>query len=178
MSAVVRAAGKDSGANRPSARLDHENKKVPISRPTANAQSPRVQTEMTRVRLRRSTSCKASWDRSVIAAPLRAASHCRKIGVLANAVPNIPPHGCPKECNRRSRGITDLHKIGAGRRPSAAFAAGAASLTMRRTSAARASIANLHGARAPAPSWVQHRPLDQVTAADNISEGNVRLPVQ
>jgi hypothetical protein len=36
------------------------------------------------------------------------------------------------------------------------------------------SIANLHGARTPAPSWIQHRPPDQITAADNFSEGNVR----
>ena len=35
----------------------------------------------------------------------------RKIGVLANAFPNIPPHGCPKEGKRRSWGITDLHKL-------------------------------------------------------------------
>jgi hypothetical protein len=50
----------------------HKNRKTPISKPAANAQSPRVQAETTRARLRRSTSCKDSWDRSVIAAaPLR-----------------------------------------------------------------------------------------------------------
>jgi hypothetical protein len=88
-------------------RLDHQNKKVPIRRPAANAQSPRVQAEMTRARLRRSTSCKVSWDRSVIAAPLRAASHCRKIGVLASAVPNI--HSSAWVPKRRQWTITGDH---------------------------------------------------------------------
>jgi hypothetical protein len=37
--------------------FDHENRKTPISKPAANAQSPNVQAEMTRARLRRSSSC-------------------------------------------------------------------------------------------------------------------------
>jgi hypothetical protein len=48
--------------------IDHENRKVPISNPAANAQRPSVQVETTRTRLRRSSSDAISWDRSVIAA--------------------------------------------------------------------------------------------------------------
>ena len=52
--------------------FDHENRKVPISKPTANDQRPNVQAETTRTRSRMSSSCGISWDRSVIAAaPLR-----------------------------------------------------------------------------------------------------------
>src|SRR5712672_2781341 len=47
-------------------RLDHKNRKTPISKPAANAQRPNVQAETTRTRLRK--SCGISWDRSVIAA--------------------------------------------------------------------------------------------------------------
>ena len=36
--------------------FDHENRKTPISKPIANAQSPNVQAETTRARLRRSPS--------------------------------------------------------------------------------------------------------------------------
>jgi hypothetical protein len=54
--------------NRPHGQaLDHENRKTPISKPAANAQRPNVQAETTRARLRRSSSCVISWDRSVIA---------------------------------------------------------------------------------------------------------------
>jgi hypothetical protein len=95
-------------------RLDHQNKKVPIRRPAANAQSPRVQAEMTRARLRRSTSCKVSWDRSVIAAPLRAASHCRKIGILANAFPTFLRMGAQKKAMDDHGGSRICTKIGAG----------------------------------------------------------------
>ena len=37
--------------------FDHENRKVPISKPTANDQRPNVQAETTRTRIRRSSSC-------------------------------------------------------------------------------------------------------------------------
>jgi hypothetical protein len=49
--------------------FDHENRKTPISKPAANAHRPNVQAETTRTRFRR--SCGISWDRCVIAAPLR-----------------------------------------------------------------------------------------------------------
>src|SRR5246500_3006367 len=83
---------------------DHENKKVPISKPTANAQSPNVQTEITRARLRKSKSRKGSRNPSVIAA-----SPC---GGHQRTQPS--PHRRPKEGDRSSRGITDLHKSSVG----------------------------------------------------------------
>src|SRR5712672_253564 len=55
-------------------RLDHENRKTPISKPAANAQRPNVQAETTRTRLRK--SCGISWDRSVIAAVPPCAAIC------------------------------------------------------------------------------------------------------
>ena len=68
------AAGRAKKIRRQGQALDHENRKIPISKPTANAQRPNVQAETTRTRLRRS-SCGISWDRSVIAAaPAVAAS--------------------------------------------------------------------------------------------------------
>jgi hypothetical protein len=54
--------------------LDHENRKTTISKPAENAQRLNVQAETTRTRLRRSSSCGISWDRSIIAVPLR--SNC------------------------------------------------------------------------------------------------------
>jgi hypothetical protein len=63
---VDSAARGRAKKNRPHGQaLDHENKKTPISKPTANAQRPNVQAETTRTRLRR--SCGISWVRSVIA---------------------------------------------------------------------------------------------------------------
>ena len=47
------------GRGRP---LDHENRKTPISKPAANAQRPNVQHEITRRRIRKSSSCGISWD--------------------------------------------------------------------------------------------------------------------
>jgi len=49
--------------------LDHENRNIPISKPAANAQRPNVQAEITRTRLRRSSSDAISWDRSVMQLP-------------------------------------------------------------------------------------------------------------
>ncbi len=58
--------------------LDHENKKVPISKPAANAHRPNVQAETMRTMFRRSFSCEiSSWDRSVIAAALQLARLAR-----------------------------------------------------------------------------------------------------
>jgi hypothetical protein len=78
--------------------LDHENRKTPISRPAANDQSPNVQAEITRTRLRRSRSCGISLDRSVIAArPLRwPLAHYERIGNPLSPRYS-PPHRCPKE---------------------------------------------------------------------------------
>jgi len=58
---------------RPLTFFDHENRKVPISKPAANAHRPNVQAETRRTSLRRSSCVGISWDRSVIiaAAPLR-----------------------------------------------------------------------------------------------------------
>lgn len=41
----------------------YQSRKVPIRRPAANAQSPRVHAEMTRTRFRKSASCQLLWDR-------------------------------------------------------------------------------------------------------------------
>src|SRR5260221_14358949 len=67
--------------------LDHENRKTPISKPAANAQRPNVQAETTRTRLWRSASCGISWDRSVIATPLRRPlARLRLIGAQKKAI--------------------------------------------------------------------------------------------
>src|SRR5260370_32856607 len=69
------------------AAFDHENRKTPISKPAANAQRPNVQAETTRTRLWRSASCGISWDRSVIATPLRRPlARLRLIGAQKKAI--------------------------------------------------------------------------------------------
>jgi hypothetical protein len=86
----------------------YENKKVPISRPAANAQSPRVQADTMRTRLRRSASCAISRDRSVMQPPPAAtASRYGKIGILPKGrARDRSPLWCPKEgknCYKISR---------------------------------------------------------------------------
>lgn len=88
----------------------HENKKVPIKRPAANAQSPKVHAEIRRKRLRKSVSCKSVSCKSVSCMscsrwvmqrpPAAAASRPREIWTSRQRqAEQVPPDRGPKKGN-------------------------------------------------------------------------------
>ena len=79
---------------------DHENKKVPISKPAANAQSPSVHAEMRRARIWKSSSEKLSCNRCVMV-PRGFPSPASAPGPL-----KVCPESGPKEGNSALTGRT------------------------------------------------------------------------
>ena len=130
----------------------HENRKVPIKRPAANAHRPRVHAEMRRKRLRKSTSS-TFCSRCVMQRPLwRRPVAAENWKSRRRGAEQVPPHTGPKQGNRnhaKSRICADgpnrtaqvrfaTHVLG----PDCHLAKALTELSIRESQGARALIAS------------------------------------